>query len=86
MRKMIAYSALALSMAAYSMGSHGAIKPADQAPTIRTLSGAENTRSLDKNATALIVIDFQNEYFEENADSRREKGIGQHQTIDRLCT
>ncbi|EPR1087443.1 cysteine hydrolase family protein [Serratia marcescens] len=64
MRKMIAYSALALSMAAYSMGSHSAIKPADQAPTIRTLSGAENTRSLDKNATALIVIDFQNEYFE----------------------
>lgn len=63
MKKIIAYSALALSMAAASAGTHAASKTAAQAPTIRTLSQAPETRVLAANATALIVIDFQNEYF-----------------------
>ena len=33
-------------------------------PTIRTLSGATKTRSIDPKSTALLVIDFQNEYFD----------------------
>ena len=32
-------------------------------PTIRTLTGASKTRSIDASSTALLVIDFQNEYF-----------------------
>jgi nicotinamidase-related amidase len=32
-------------------------------PTLRTLSGATSPKSLDAKTTALIVIDFQNEYF-----------------------
>ena len=32
-------------------------------PTIRTLTGASTTPSIDTGSTALLVIDFQNEYF-----------------------
>ncbi len=32
-------------------------------PTIRALSGATSTQSIDSKSTALLVIDFQNEYF-----------------------
>ena len=32
-------------------------------PTIRTLIGASKTPSIDTSSTALLVIDFQNEYF-----------------------
>ena len=32
-------------------------------PTIRTLTGASKTQSIDASSTALLVIDFQNEYF-----------------------
>ena len=33
-------------------------------PTIRTMSGATKTQSIDPASTALLVIDFQNEYFD----------------------
>lgn len=33
-------------------------------PTIRTMTGATKTRSIDRKSTALLVIDFQNEYFD----------------------
>lgn len=33
-------------------------------PTIRTMTGATKTRSLDRKSTALLLIDFQNEYFD----------------------
>lgn len=33
-------------------------------PTIRTLAGAVSSRAIDTKHTALLVIDFQNEYFE----------------------
>ncbi|CAI0721007.1 Peroxyureidoacrylate/ureidoacrylate amidohydrolase RutB [Serratia entomophila] len=59
MKKLIACGALTLSMAASSLG----FAAAQTAPTIRTLSGAQATESLPANATALLVIDFQNEYF-----------------------
>lgn len=32
-------------------------------PTIRTMTGATSTRNLEAASTALLVIDFQNEYF-----------------------
>lgn len=57
------YSVLVLSMAASSMAFAAKTQTADQAPTIRTMSGAQATTSLEANATALVVIDFQNEYF-----------------------
>lgn len=63
MKKMIAYSALVLSMATSGISLNAAAKTAQQAPTIRTLSQAPETRELQGNSTALIVIDFQNEYF-----------------------
>ncbi|WP_312746501.1 cysteine hydrolase family protein [Cedecea neteri] len=63
MRKLIASSTLALSMAAASLSLQAETKTAEQAPTIRTMSGAEKTRTLDAKTTALVVIDFQNEYF-----------------------
>lgn len=59
MKKILSCSLLAMSMAVCSV----AAKTADQAPTIRTMSGATQTQSLDAKTTALIVIDFQNEYF-----------------------
>ena len=55
----LAYSALALSITAFSV----AAKTVEQAPTIRTMSGAAPTQSLEAKSTALLVIDFQNEYF-----------------------
>ncbi|CAI0736633.1 cysteine hydrolase family protein [Serratia ficaria] len=60
MKKLIACGALTLSMAASGLGFAA---DAQTAPTIRTLSGAQATQSLPANATALLVIDFQNEYF-----------------------
>jgi len=60
MKKLFACSVLALSMSASSLAF---ATTAAQAPTIRTMSGAQATTSLEANATALIVIDFQNEYF-----------------------
>ena len=59
MKNKLAYSALALSITAFSV----AAKTTEQAPTIRTMSGAASTQSLDAKSTALLVIDFQNEYF-----------------------
>lgn len=64
MRKLIASSTLALSMSAASMSPLAETKTAEQAPTIRTMNGAEKTRSLDAKTSALVVIDFQNEYFD----------------------
>ena len=60
MKKLFACSVLALSMSASSLAF---ATTAAQAPTIRTMSGAQATTSLEAKATALIVIDFQNEYF-----------------------
>ncbi|EFE96575.1 cysteine hydrolase family protein [Serratia odorifera] len=58
MKKLLAYSALALSMTVASLTAE-----ATQAPTIRTMSGAQPTKALVAGTTALLVIDFQNEYF-----------------------
>lgn len=63
MKKLMAYSALALSMAAASANINAAEKTAAQAPTIRSMSQAPDTQYLEAKSTALVVIDFQNEYF-----------------------
>lgn len=63
MKKLLAYSALALSMATTAMTMTQANAQTTSAPTIRTMSGATATTALPAGATALIVIDFQNEYF-----------------------
>ena len=63
MKKLMAYSVLALSMATSGMAFAAKTLTAEQAPTIRTMSGAQATTSLVADETALIVIDFQNEYF-----------------------
>jgi nicotinamidase-related amidase len=63
MRKTIACSALALSMATLAISLDAVAKTAEQAPTIRTMSQIPQTRELEGNSTALVVIDFQNEYF-----------------------
>jgi nicotinamidase-related amidase len=60
MKKLITGTALALSMATSSLGF---ADDKQRAPTIRTMSGAQASSSLPVNATALLVIDFQNEYF-----------------------
>lgn len=60
MKKLISGTALALSMATSSLGF---ADDKQRAPTIRTMSGAQASTSLPANATALLVIDFQNEYF-----------------------
>lgn len=60
MKKLIVGSTLMLSMAASSVGFAANTQTA---PTIRTLSGAQPTQSLQANSIALLVIDFQNEYF-----------------------
>ena len=63
MKKLMAYSVLALSMATSGMAFAAKTLTAEQAPTIRTMSGAQATTSLVADETALVVIDFQNEYF-----------------------
>ncbi len=63
MKKLLAYSALALSMATTTMTMNTANAQTHSAPTIRTMSSAPATTSLQAGETALIVIDFQNEYF-----------------------
>src|SRR5476649_865520 len=63
MKKLMAYSVLALSMATSGMAFAAKTLTAEQAPTIRTMSGAQATTSMVADETALVVIDFQNEYF-----------------------
>jgi nicotinamidase-related amidase len=62
MKKLFICSTLALSM----MASSAAFADGRQAnaPTIRTLSGATPITSLTAKKTALIVVDFQYEYFD----------------------
>jgi len=63
MKKLLTFSTLALSMAVTALSSNIANAKTDAAPTIRTMSGAPASVFLPAGATALIVIDFQNEYF-----------------------
>jgi len=58
-------SALALPCAAGIVGASpaAAASPTAPTPTIRAMSGAQPRRQLSRSATALLVIDFQNEYF-----------------------
>lgn len=63
MRKFMSCGVLALSMAASGSVCAAESKASEQAPTIRTMSGAKASTSLKAKATALLVIDFQNEYF-----------------------
>lgn len=51
-----------IALAAASVAGAADIKPERNA-TIRAMSGAVPLAALDRNSTALIVIDFQNEYF-----------------------
>ncbi|WP_261803583.1 cysteine hydrolase family protein [Variovorax sp. PAMC26660] len=56
--------ALALPCAAGIVGTAAAAaSPFAPTPTIRAMSGAQARRQLPGNTTALLVIDFQNEYF-----------------------
>lgn len=62
MKKLFTSGTLALAMA-ISGSAIAETREAAKAPTIRTLSSAPSTTELVKNQTALILIDFQNEYF-----------------------
>jgi nicotinamidase-related amidase len=64
MKTTMAHSVLALSMAVSGMAQAEKTVTASDAPTIRTMSGAQPTTFLGASQTALIVIDIQNEYFE----------------------
>ncbi|MGE8318733.1 MAG: cysteine hydrolase family protein [Comamonas sp.] len=46
-----------------AMAAHAAAAEAAPTPTIRAMSGATPATQLDARSTALLVIDFQNEYF-----------------------
>lgn len=53
-----------LSLATANVMAAEPVKPASNAhPTIRAMSGAQPVSRLDPASTALVVIDFQNEYF-----------------------
>lgn len=54
---------LGLSLSAAVPGSAQAGSPAGPAPTIRAMLGVTPVDHLDPKRTALVVIDFQNEYF-----------------------
>lgn len=65
MKSTLACSTLVLSMATFALSCSSPVTAENlQAPTIRTLSGEISTTALTASSTALIVIDFQNEYFE----------------------
>lgn len=84
MRKLMTYSVLALSMAASGMTLAAKTQTAEQAPTIRTMSGVKATTALEANATALVVIDFQNEYF--NGKMPIPDGVKALKNTQRLVT
>lgn len=54
------FASVSLTGAQLTLASHA---PPDAHPTIRALSGATPLDRLDPASTALLVIDFQNEYF-----------------------
>jgi len=56
-------SALALPCAAGIVGNAAAASPFAPTPTLRAMSGAKPPQRLPAKATALLAIDFQNEYF-----------------------
>jgi len=62
MKNIFASGTLALAMAISGNAFAAETKP-EKAPTIRTMSGATATTSLNAKQTAVIVIDIQNEYF-----------------------
>ncbi|MDF7648504.1 cysteine hydrolase [Pantoea sp. Acro-805] len=62
MRNIFASGTLALAMA-ISGAAVADDRKIDNAPTIRTMSGATATTQLSAKQTAVIVIDIQNEYF-----------------------
>lgn len=62
MKTLFASGTLALAMA-ISGSAIAEEHKAENAPTIRTMSGATATPQLTANQTAVIVIDIQNEYF-----------------------
>ncbi|MRS21007.1 isochorismatase family protein [Enterobacteriaceae bacterium RIT692] len=62
MKNIFASGTLALAMA-ISGNAFAAETKSEKAPTIRTMSGATATTSLNAKQTAVIVIDIQNEYF-----------------------
>ncbi|KNC12674.1 cysteine hydrolase [Pantoea sp. RIT-PI-b] len=62
MKNIFASGTLALAMAISGSAFAAETKP-EKAPTIRTMSGATATTSLNAKQTAVIVIDIQNEYF-----------------------
>ena len=84
MKKLMACSALTLSMVASSL-AFSADTPA--ATTIRTLSGAQPTQSLSANATALLVIDYQNEYLKRFPKPPRNETIWKQEELpdDFIC-
>jgi nicotinamidase-related amidase len=53
----------ALGTSLTAAGAITAATPAHPHPTIRVMSGATSLESLDPTTTALVVVDFQNEYF-----------------------
>lgn len=61
MKKVAICSALALSMASATASAETSNKVS--APTIRTMTQAQAPTELNANTTAVLVIDFQNEYF-----------------------
>lgn len=50
-------------LAGMSLASPAIATPVDEAPTLRALGGAATPQALDAASTALLVIDFQNEYY-----------------------
>lgn len=59
MKRLILPLLAGMSLAAASAGA----APVHEAPTLRTLGGAVAPQQLDVAGTALLVIDFQNEYY-----------------------
>lgn len=57
------FNSKGLILAVAGVFSAGQTEAGQSDPTIRTMAGAARADQLDPNSTALIVIDFQNEYF-----------------------
>ena len=57
------FNSKGLILAAVGVLSAGQAQAAEYGPTIRTMAGAARVNQLDPGSTALVVIDFQNEYF-----------------------
>lgn len=57
------FNSKGLILAAVGVLSAGQAQAAEYGPTIRTMAGAARVNQLDPSSTALVVIDFQNEYF-----------------------